>query len=128
MLEFMNVVSREADCGIVLDVGHLIGYQQGTGRAMSDMPFAAFPFDRVIEIHLAGLQFSHVGDETAIIDQHSYPIHDLCWEFFADHVRRMTNLKGVTLEQEFCTTEMVAQHLAKARRICRELGVFADAS
>jgi uncharacterized protein (UPF0276 family) len=128
MLDFIAAVSHSADCGIVLDIGHLIGYQQATGRALDDMPVSSFPFDRVVEVHVAGLQISKVGGDTNIIDQHSLPVHELCWEFLAQFGNKMTNLKGVTLEQEFCVDELVRVHLQKARSLTKEIGLFSYAN
>jgi uncharacterized protein (UPF0276 family) len=124
VLDFMRAVAEEADCGIVLDIGHLIGYQQATARAPMDMPLERFPFERVIEVHMAGLQFSQVGNDVNIIDQHSYPVHELCWEFLEAHVHRMTSLKGRTLEQEFCEDELVRKHLRKARALTRKMEIL----
>ena len=123
-LDFMRLVSEEADCGIVLDVGHLIGYQQATGRAMDDMPLDRFPFHRVVEIHMAGLQFSQIGNDLNIIDQHYSPVHDLCWEFLDKYADQMSNLKGITLEQEYCKDELVRVHLRKAREIASHRNLF----
>jgi uncharacterized protein len=124
LLDFISIVAEDADAGIVLDIGHLIGYQQATGRQVNDMPLGRFPFDRVVEVHLAGLQFSRIGNDTNIIDQHAYPVHDLCWQFLEQNIDRMHNLKGLTLEQEFCEDELVLKHLRKARVLTRQKGVF----
>jgi uncharacterized protein (UPF0276 family) len=120
VLDFIGRVSEEADCGIVLDIGHLIGYQRATGRTMTDMPLRRFPFRRVVEVHLAGLQFSRVGDDVNIIDQHAYPVHELCWSFLRENIHNMTGLRGLTLEQEYCETDAVREHLSRARRLCEE--------
>jgi uncharacterized protein (UPF0276 family) len=128
LLDFMARVCELADCGMVLDVGHLIGYQQATGRAPRDMPIDRFPFERIVEVHVAGLQFSKVGGNVNIIDQHSYPVHELCWDFLREHLHRMTGLKGITLEQEYCRDELVLEHLRKARAITAGLGVFRHAN
>lgn len=127
ILDFMGAVSNEANCGMVLDIGHLIGYQQATGRGPDEMPIDRFPFERVVEIHVAGLQFSKVGDHTNIIDQHAYPVHELCWQFLERYAHRMTNLKGITLEQEFCEDELVLKHLRKARALVDKIGIFTHA-
>jgi uncharacterized protein (UPF0276 family) len=124
ILDFMRLVAEEADTGIVLDIGHLIGYQQATGRSATDMPLDRFPFDRVIEVHLAGLQFSQIGSDVNIIDQHSYPVHELCWQFLREHIGRMRNLKGLTLEQEFCEDTLVLHHLRQARELTQREKVF----
>jgi uncharacterized protein (UPF0276 family) len=128
LLDYMAAVSFQADCGMVLDVGHLIGYQQATGRAPDEMPIDRFPFDRVVEVHMAGLQISKVGEETNMIDQHALPVHDLCWEFLARYANRMVNLKGLTLEQEFCEDELVVEHLRRARKLSQELEMFSRAN
>jgi len=128
MLDYMARVSLEADCGMVLDIGHLIGYQQATGRQPEDMPLHRFPFDRVVEVHLAGLQISKVGVDTNFIDQHSMPVHELCWEFLIQNAHRMTCLKGLTLEQEFCEDELVLDHLRRARSVVKDLGLMQNAN
>jgi uncharacterized protein (UPF0276 family) len=127
-LDYIAAVSLQADCGIVLDIGHLVAYQQATGRAPDEMPIERFPFDRVVEVHMAGLQISKVGEETNMIDQHALPVHELCWEFFTRHAKRLVNLKGLTLEQEFCEDELVLEHLRRARKLTRELGMFSHAN
>ncbi len=35
LFPFMTKVSMAADCGMVLDIGHLIGYQQASGRSLT---------------------------------------------------------------------------------------------
>jgi uncharacterized protein (UPF0276 family) len=127
MLDFMRQVSEEADCGIVLDIGHLVGYQQATGRERWDMPLEKFPFDRVVEIHIAGLQFSRVGPHLNLIDQHAYPVHEWCWELLKVIGPQLTGLRGLTLEQEYCEDSLVLQHLRRARALVEELGLFSNA-
>lgn len=128
MLDFMAAVSREADCGLVLDIGHLLGYQLATGRSLRDMPLDRFPFERVIEIHLAGLMRRVSGAYESYFDHHGYPVHPMCWEFLSETVGRMSNLKGITLEQESCDDDLVEQHVRRLRSIVREQRVFADAA
>jgi uncharacterized protein (UPF0276 family) len=125
VLDFIAQVSLQADCGIVLDVGHLMGYQHATGRAAGDMPLDRFPFERVIEIHLAGLQESVSGDQVNYLDRHDLPITEASWTFLREMLPRMRNLKGFTLEQEFCEDGQVRQHLRRAHALLREVGLFA---
>lgn len=119
MVDFINVVSQEADCGIVLDIGHLLGYENSVGGDWRHAKFQGLMFDRVVEVHVAGLQFSRVGEDVNIIDQHAYPVHDECWRFLETHLEQMANLKGVTLEQEYCPTDLVEEHLGRANRILK---------
>jgi uncharacterized protein (UPF0276 family) len=123
VLDFLAGISRASGSGLVLDVGHLLGYQYATGRALSDMPLDRFPFERVVEVHLAGLMRRVSGGFETFYDHHGHPILDVSWNFLAEHLPRMTNLKGITLEQESCPDELVADHLARTRRICEEHSV-----
>jgi len=126
MLDFMARVSSEADCGLVLDVGHLIGYQFASGRSLHDMPLDRFPFERVVEVHLAGLMRRVSGPYTSFYDHHGHPIDSRCWTFLEENIHRMTNLRGLTLEQESCENRFVADHLRRAHRLVREQRVFTD--
>jgi uncharacterized protein (UPF0276 family) len=124
LLDFIARISREADCAIVLDIGHLLGYQYATGRAPGDMPLDRFPFERVIEIHLVGLERSVSGAHVCYLDQHGAAVTEPCWQLLRELLPRMRNLKDLTLEQEFCEDELVRQHLKRARHLVRELGVL----
>jgi uncharacterized protein (UPF0276 family) len=115
MNTFFRKIVDKINCGIILDIGHLIGYNQATGRDYKNIDITDFPFENVIEIHLAGLQYSQIGEDLNIIDQHAYPIDDLCWDFLEMHIHKMTNLKAITLEQEFCSNEVAFNNLEKAK-------------
>lgn len=127
MVEFMTAVAETADCGLVLDIGHLIGYQQAAGLDVTRIPVNELALDRVVEVHVAGLQQAKVGDSTHLLDQHAYPVDDLCWSFLEDHASKMVNLKGVTLEQEFCPIEIVEKNLHRAREVVAKAGVLESA-
>ena len=118
LLEYLAELSRAAACGIVLDIGHLFIYQLASGRGLLDMPIDSFPFDRVAEVHIAGLDES--GFHSAApryVDRHDLPIREECWEFLQEFLPRMTNIKGVTLEQEHCSEDLVRTHIRRAREI-----------
>lgn len=125
VLDFMGAVAREADCGLVLDIGHLLGYQYATRRSLTDMPLADFPFDRVVEVHLAGLMRRVSGGFETYYDHHGHSIPDVSWDFLAAALPRMTNLRGITLEQESCRDELVAEHLRRVHAVCRDHAVGA---
>lgn len=120
LLDYLSLVSNEADCGIVLDVGHLMIYQLATRRGLADMPTARFPFDRVVEVHLAGLEELASGTTRRLIDRHDLPIREECWSFLETFLPRMTQLKGLTLEQEYCARELARAHVRRARRLLRQ--------
>jgi len=123
VLDFMGAIAQEADCGLVLDVGHLLGYQYATGRALSDMPLSTFPFHRVVEVHLAGLMRRERGGFETYYDHHGHPIPEVSWAFLSETLPKMTNLRGITLEQESCRDSIVAEHLRRTYAICRNESV-----
>jgi uncharacterized protein (UPF0276 family) len=120
VLDFMAAVSREGNCGLVLDIGHLLGYQYATRRALRDMPIADFPFDRVVEVHLAGLMRRFSGGYETYFDHHGCRISQDCWDFLSEFLPRMTSLRGITLEQEACNDALVSEHLNRVYTICKE--------
>ena len=122
MLDFMNAVCEKAVCGMVLDIGHLVGYQQAIGCGMEALDLSNFSFERVVEVHLAGLRTSKAGGAINFIDQHKDPISEASWAFLEEHLGKMKNLKGITLEQEYCSDELVREHLGRVRNIALENG------
>lgn len=117
VLEFLGCVANEADCGIVLDIGHLLSFQAAVGRPYGELPWRTFPFDRVVEIHLAGLGESLVGGDLQLIDRHDLPITEESWELLQWLLPRTVNLKGLTLEQEFCDEHLICEHISRARSL-----------
>jgi uncharacterized protein (UPF0276 family) len=53
LLEFFARVAEAADTGLLLDCAHLAMYQRLTGHAPLD-GFDHVPWDRVVELHVAG--------------------------------------------------------------------------
>ncbi len=128
---FFQVVSEQAPCGMVLDVGHLwtVFRYSGAHRTMSLTQFIEaflneFPMDRVVEIHVAGLAIhesdrtlasrlgSGLGDNAlpAWIDAHSAPIPAVLFEML-DQILchpQLTSLKGLALEVDTKPVELIA--------------------
>lgn len=76
--EFLARLAEEADCGILLDVNNVYvsAYNHGfEPRAYLD----AIPYDRVVQIHVAG----HTHHGTHIIDSHIGPVIEPVWELLA---------------------------------------------
>ncbi|HST48279.1 DUF692 family multinuclear iron-containing protein [Jatrophihabitans sp.] len=80
MWQYLAAVAEAADCGIILDSGHLIGYHLNT-----DTPIelrAGWPgWPRVRELHISGFQLVDLGDRPTWIDQHpaALPAGQLDW-------------------------------------------------
>jgi uncharacterized protein len=81
--EFLAQLAELSDCAILLDVNNV--YVSAHNHGFD--PFAyldAMPFDRVIQLHVAG----HTDHGTHIIDSHIGPVIDRVWELLALAHRR----------------------------------------
>ncbi len=132
--EFFRTVTDRAACGVVLDIGHLWTVYRYTGswRRQRLEEFAAdfldaFPMERVIEIHVAGLaefasdpdcRFAADGSSLPYwIDAHGAPIPEILFDLLA-HVLahpRLTSLKGVALEVDTKPIAMIVEEFKQCR-------------
>ncbi|MBK7487904.1 MAG: DUF692 family protein [Nitrospira sp.] len=131
---FFRAVTDRVACGLVLDIGHLWTVYRYTGawlrqtlEAFAAEFLDAFPMERVIEIHVAGLaEFTAQGgaqymvDAEALpywIDAHGAPIPEVLFDLLAQVLAhpRLTCLKGVALEVD---TKPVATIVTEFRRFC----------
>jgi uncharacterized protein (UPF0276 family) len=77
--EFLARLADEADCALLLDVNNVFvsafnhGFQPKTY-------FDAVPWDRVVQLHVAG----HTNHGTHIIDSHIGPVIDPVWKLLAE--------------------------------------------
>ena len=129
---FFRAVTDRVACGLVLDIGHLWTVYRYTGawgrqtlEAFAAEFLDAFPMERVIEIHVAGLaEFTaqgvaqHMVDAEALpywIDAHGAPIPGVLFDLLAQVLghQRLTALKGVALEVD---TKPVATIVTEFRR------------
>lgn len=136
---FFRVVSEQAPCGLVLDVGHLwtVFRYSGAHRAMSLTRFVEeflneFPMDRVVEIHVAGLAIheSHrtlasrvsggMSDDAlpAWIDDHAAPIPTVLFEMLDQILShpQLTSLKGLALEVDTKPVELIGDEFVEFSR------------
>ena len=81
--EFLARVAEEADCALLLDVNNVYvsAYNHGFDPQAY---FAAVPFDRVVQLHVAG----HTRHETHIVDTHIGPVEEDVWRLLGDAWQR----------------------------------------
>jgi uncharacterized protein len=132
MAEFFRLVTDRTPCGVVLDIGHLWTLYRYTGewRRRSLTAFLAglldaFPLERVVEIHMAGLALhpsvpSHkqaAGEPPLWIDAHGAPIPEVLSDMLAQVLEHkgLANLKGVALEVDTKPIEVIVEEFADAR-------------
>jgi uncharacterized protein (UPF0276 family) len=91
--EFFRAVAEAADCGILLDLTNLWANHKN-GRARIHDVLARLPFERVWEVHLAGLEFAHGH----WLDAHSNGIDDELVDIASDVVADLPNLGAIIFE------------------------------
>lgn len=111
--EFFSRIVSEAPCGLVLDIGHLwthYRYSQRSPAHPLDEYVAdfldAFPVDRVVEIHVAGLAVhpwspsSDEAGEPLWLDAHGAPIPSVLFDMLEQVLAhpQLCALRGVALE------------------------------
>ncbi|MET3964586.1 MULTISPECIES: DUF692 domain-containing protein [Bradyrhizobium] len=91
--EFFRAVAEAADCGILLDLTNLWANHKN-GRAEIHDVLVRLPFERVWEVHLAGLEFAHGH----WLDAHSNGIDDELVDIASDVVADLPNLGAIIFE------------------------------
>ncbi len=81
--EFLSALTKEADCGLLLDVNNV--YVSAQNHQFDPQVYlAAVPYDRVVQFHVAG----HTSKGAHIIDTHIGPVIEPVWELLGDAYRR----------------------------------------
>ncbi len=94
--EFLSALLSEADCGLLLDVNNVFVNARNFGTD----PFAfidALPIERVVQLHVAGHDFSHTAG--CIIDTHGAAVSDEVLRLL-EHTLRRTGPVPVLLERD----------------------------
>lgn len=75
--QFIAQMANDADCGLLLDVNNV--YVSCRNHGWDAMQYLeGFPFDRVVQIHLAG----HTDKGTHCLDTHDGPVIDEVWQLY----------------------------------------------
>lgn len=99
LLDFYARVAQRADCGLLLDLAHLVIYQHASGHSLYD-GFDGFPFDRVVEIHVAGgTRRAHEGYPWIDDDHGAEPLPETM-ELLAWALPKCANLRAIVVECE----------------------------
>lgn len=109
--EFLGRLAELADCAILLDVNNV--YVSARNHGFDTASYLdAIPFDRVIQLHVAG----HTDHGTHIIDSHIGPVVDPVWELLAIAHRRAASVP-ILLEwdAEIPSFEVVHEEALRAR-------------
>jgi uncharacterized protein (UPF0276 family) len=107
--EFLSELAERADCGILLDVNNVFVSAYNHGFDANDY-LAAVPFDRVVQVHVAG----HTNYDSHVIDTHIGPVIDPVWRLFAEAHRRAGGV-SVLLEWDAEIPSFEATHAEALR-------------
>ena len=109
--EFLARLAEEADCALLLDVNNVHVSCRNHGWD-PDAYLAALPYDRVVQVHLAG----HTDKGTHCIDTHTGPTIDAVWRLYAEVVRRAGNVATmVEWDQDIPAFDVVHAEVLRAR-------------
>lgn len=155
--EFFQLVTEQAACGLVLDIGHLWtvyrysrAWKTLSMAAFLDRFLAEFPLERVVEIHVAGLSVHESMIASSMqplaeqdlglpmwTDAHAAPIPPVLFEML-DRIltdARLRHLKGLALEVDTKPIELIAEEFelftsryGAVLPIKAQAAVYADAS
>jgi uncharacterized protein (UPF0276 family) len=113
--EFLARVAEQADCAILLDVNNV--YVSAYNNGFDPHAYlAAVPFDRVVQLHVAG----HTHHGTHIIDSHIGPVIEPVWRLLGESWRRAGGV-SVLLEWDAEIPSLEETH-AEAIRAKRFIG------
>ncbi|WP_299281768.1 DUF692 family multinuclear iron-containing protein [uncultured Tateyamaria sp.] len=114
-VEFFNAMcDRRPEARILLDLSHLAITCANTAIDPFDT-LAAFPLDRVVEVHLSGAR----EEGGTVWDDHTMPAPKLVFELF-EHLMRKARPRAVTLEYNWDANfpeNIVINDVARAREI-----------
>jgi uncharacterized protein (UPF0276 family) len=113
--EFLARMAEDSDCALLVDVNNV--YVTCRNHDLDPHAWlAAMPWDRVVQIHVAG----HTDHGTHCIDTHIGPVPDPVWKLYAESVRlggpRATLLEWDEQIPDFATVHRDAKRAEKFRR------------
>jgi uncharacterized protein len=107
--EFLARMAEQADCALLLDVNNVYVSCRNHGWDARRY-LARLPYDRVVQIHLAG----HTDKGTHCIDTHIGPVPDPVWELYGEVVRA-AGFRATLLEWDESIPDFETVH-AEVRR------------
>lgn len=99
LLTFFGRLAVEANCLILLDMGHLVSWEMASGNlVLADAH--NFPFDRVVEVHIAGGKLQSSAKGSFYIDAHECAILPETYKMLETLLPLLSRLKAVCYECE----------------------------
>jgi uncharacterized protein len=114
VLEFMARLHARTGLPLLLDLGHLFSYQLSAELPL-EAGFEGFPFDRVIELHIAGGVVTRRSSRHFYVDDHTQPVREELFTLLEKVLPRCTSLRAVTFEGDGHLPEVAMLTLRRLR-------------
>lgn len=115
--DFINEVTKQSDCRLLLDVNNIYVSAQNH-RFNADEYLFAMPKERVAEIHLAGYE----DRGTHLLDTHSRAVTPPVWDLFKKAVQHVGDVPVlIEWDNDIPTLERVIEEADKANKIRQEI-------
>jgi uncharacterized protein (UPF0276 family) len=99
LFTFFGRLAREADCALLLDMGHLVSWEMASGQRVLDA-LADLPYERVIEVHIAGGKVRQTDEGPVYVDMHENTILEEVWAMLNAMLPLLPNVKALCYECE----------------------------
>jgi uncharacterized protein (UPF0276 family) len=99
VIDFMAELSRRTQLPLLLDLGHLASFQLSAGLPL-DFAMQHLPYDRVLEIHLAGGVVTERDGRRFYFDDHTQPVRQEVLNLLARLLPLCRNLRALTFEAD----------------------------
>lgn len=116
LFTFFGRLANEADCALLLDMGHLVSWEMASGRRVCDA-LADLPCERVIEVHVAGGKLRQTKTGPVYIDMHESVILDEVWSMLERMLPLLPNVKALCYECEGMDHATVMAGLQRLRDV-----------
>ena len=116
VLDFMARLQSRTGLPLLLDLGHLLSYQL-TAELPLETGLDGFPFDRVIEVHIAGGVVTRRWTRRFYVDDHTQPVREELFQLLEKVLPRCTSLRAVTFEGDGHPPEVAMVTLRRLRSL-----------
>jgi uncharacterized protein (UPF0276 family) len=112
MWDYMAEIAGRADCGLVVDVGHMIGYYVNSDQPARIAPPSWPGWKRVRELHFSGYSVQRLNGKDVWFDRHDLAFDDTHVNWAREIVGRLDHPVAVLLELEGAPDEIVSNNIA----------------
>lgn len=115
--DFHNSIAQEADCGLVLDLGHT--WISASARGLKPVEYIkSLDLKRVVEVHIASIR----ADKKRVgmyYDDHSIPIADCLLEGLQIVLSKENSIKALTVELSNAPLDILIEQVQRVRQVIR---------